>query len=261
MKIKALILDFGFTLFYFKEVTLEKYLDSYKNGLNNALDSLKKGRILVDESSLRKFKSIFNKKRSNYFKDSLKSNREYPTAMIFKQTIQDLIQDGTIDKKIKEKILNKEFLNHLADLYHSFELKEWLPFKHTRETLEKLKTIKGLKLVVLSNHPHHPTIINILKSHNLLNFFDHVQTSARFGKRKPAPEIFLNVLEKLGLENEPSSCIICGDEHADIVGGHRSGLKTILCERDYTFPFEKEINVPNVIKIKKISEILQLLID
>jgi predicted HAD superfamily phosphohydrolase YqeG len=53
----------------------------------------------------------------------------------------------------------------------------------------------------------------------------------------------------------PSSCLICGDEHADVVGGHRAGLQTILCERMYKFPYEQEINVPELIQVKDISEI------
>jgi putative hydrolase of the HAD superfamily len=90
-----------------------------------------------------------------------------------------------------------------------------------------------------------------------LKYFDTVVTSAKFGKRKPNPEIFHHTLKKMGLEMESSSSVLMvGDEYADIIGGQRAGLQTILCEREFEFPFEKEIDIPNIIKVGNISEIL-----
>ena len=57
----------------------------------------------------------------------------------------------------------------------------------------------------------------------------------------------------------PDSCMICGDEYADIMGGYRAGLKTILCKRVYEFPYEKEIVGPEYIKINNISEIIEFI--
>ena len=89
---------------------------------------------------------------------------------------------------------------------------------------------------------------NSLKRHQLFNYFDAVITSAEFGKRKPDPEIFFYTLKKMGLA-ENSECLVCGDEYADVVGGDRAGMKTILCERKYKFPYEIELNVPNLRRI------------
>jgi hypothetical protein len=33
-------------------------------------------------------------------------------------------------------------------------------------------------------------------------------------------------------------------------------MQTILCERIYKFPYEREINVPNLMRINDISEVL-----
>jgi len=64
----------------------------------------------------------------------------------------------------------------------------------------------------------------------------------------------------MGLEGSGDSCFMCGDEPADIVGGHRAGVQTVLCERVYKFPFESEINEAiNFIEIKNISEIFDLI--
>ena len=61
----------------------------------------------------------------------------------------------------------------------------------------------------------------------------------------------------MGLEDSGGECFMCGDEPADIVGGHRAGVTTVLCERVYKFPIEREFSVPPVIEIKDISKIFE----
>ncbi|MHA1726482.1 MAG: HAD family hydrolase [Promethearchaeota archaeon] len=256
MKIKALILDFGFTLFYFREISLERYLEFYKQGLENSVSFLLKRDILKEEASIQEFKKIFKMKRNSFFRESLKTNKEYPTPLIFRLTLEEMIQKGLIENDIS---LTDELFNSLADAYHAFELEEWIPFPTTKAALERLHFIKDLKLAVLSNHPYHPIIETLLKKHDFHEYFDYIQTSAFFGRRKPDPAIFLDLLEKLGLNDHPSSAIMCGDEPADIMGGNRVGLKTILCERTYKFQFEREIPITNYIRIKNLSEIFPYL--
>ncbi len=253
MNVKGIIFDFGFTLFYFKDVSIERYMDCYRRGLKKSIDLLENHQILKETSAIKKFNRIFKKKRTSYFQKSIKTKQEFPTSFIFETVLEQMV-----DKKFIDDLGSKDddFYNELANLYHSCEEEEWVPFQHTRDTLEKLIK-KGLKIGLISNHPHHPTIKNLLKKYDLLEFFDVIMTSAKFGKRKPDPGIFYHTLEKMGLLSR--SCMMCGDEHADIVGGHKAGLQTILCERLYKFPFEQEINIPNYIKINNISEILDYL--
>ena len=97
---------------------------------------------------------------------------------------------------------------------------------------------------------------NSLKQYHLFKYFDAVVTSAEFGKRKPDPEIFFYTLKEMGL-TENSECLVCGDEYAGVVGGDRAGMQTILCERKYKFPFERDLEVPELIRIDDISEILK----
>ena len=249
MKIKGIIFDFGFTLFEFIDVSMDKYFNCFRKGLNKSIEKLKESNLIDDLDTIKEFIKTFNNKRASYFRKSVRTKQEFPTSYIF----QDILED----EKFNIKIGNQEFYQDLANVFHSFEEDEWVPFENTRETLEKLSEFENLKMAVLSNHPNHATIINLLKKHNLLKYFDAIVTSAEFGKRKPHPDIFYHTIEKMGLEiPESDSCIICGDEHADIVGGHKAGLQTILCERVYKFPFEKEIEHHNYIIIKDISEIL-----
>jgi HAD superfamily hydrolase (TIGR01549 family) len=254
MKIKGVILDFGFTLFEFKEVSLQKYFECYKQGLVKSIDRLKNLEVLrQDETVIKDFIELFKKKREFCFKESLKSKIEYPTTYIFKSVLESMVE-----KKIINSIegVNDNLLKEIATLYHSIEENEWIPFKETRDTLKKISELKDVKIAVLSNHPHHQTIKNLLQKHDLLEFFDTIVTSAKFGKRKPHLEIFNFTLKKLGLENEANSCLICGDEHADVVGGYNAGIKPIWFKRKYKFPYEKEITMSNLIEISNISEIL-----
>lgn len=258
MRVKAILFDFGFTLFYFDSPSVERYFECFNNGLKRTANILKASKILPSENINEKFLKEFYYTRGKLFKKSLKTKNEYPSSYIFELVLKELVTKELIEPFDRK---DDKFYQDLADTYHSCELEEWVPFDHTKETLEQLKLIPDLKLAVLSNHPNHNTILALLKKYDLLRYFDVVVTSAGFGKRKPDPEIFLHTLKQLNLENNAQECYICGDEHADIAGGHRAGLNPILCERIYKFPFEKEIDVPNLIRIEKISEIIELIQD
>jgi len=253
MKIKGIIFDFGFTLFYFKDVSMEKYLDCYKRGLKKSLDHLQSLEIILNNEIAAKFAKNFNERRSYFFKESLKTKNEYSTSSIFRDVIALMVENGSIKPNNED---DKLTFRKLADLYHSCEEEEWIPFEHTHTTLEQLKN-KNIKMVVLSNHPHHSTIKNLLKKFDLDKFFDNIITSAKFGKRKPNPDIFRYALKKIGLQDNADECIICGDEYADIFGGHQVGMQLFLCKREYKFPFEKEIDISNFITIRNISELLE----
>lgn len=255
MQIKGIIFDFGFTLFYFDNPSVERYYECFKKGLLKSIDILKENRIWNENITTETFLNRFGKKRQHFFRKSIKTKIEFPTTLVFQNVLESLKEEEIIDNldKISEKTYKK-----LAEIYHSCEEDEWQPFEKTRETLEKL-AMKSLKIALISNHPNHKTIKNMLKKHDLLKFFNFIITSAKFGKRKPDPEIFNYTLEKMGLKNQATSVIMCGDEYADIVGAQRANLQSILLERKYKFPFEKEINVSNLRKINNISEILDFI--
>ena len=253
MSIKGIIFDFGFTLFNFENPSVEKYYECFKKGLIKSIDVLKEKEVWDDKISDESFIQRFAKQRQFFFIQSRKTKTEFPTTLLF-QTVLETLKEEEIIKNIDN--LDEDTYEKLADAYHFFELEEWKPFPNTKDTLEKLSAVKDLKLAVLSNHPNHNMIELLLKKYNFFTYFDAVVTSAEFGKRKPDPEIFSYTLEKMGLTDQLDLVCMCGDEYADIVGGDRAGMQTILCERIYKFPYEREINVPNLIKINDISEVL-----
>ncbi|MCK4380850.1 MAG: HAD family hydrolase [Candidatus Lokiarchaeota archaeon] len=252
MMVKGIIFDFGFTLFYFDNPSVERYYECFKKGLVKSIDTLKEKQIWREEVSNEAFIKKFAKRREHFFRKSIKTKTEFPTSLIFQNVLESLREENIINDIDH---IDQHTYDKLAEIYHSCEEDEWEPFENTRETLKKL-TEKNLKIALISNHPNHQTIENMLKKHDLLIFFDYIMTSAKYGKRKPDPDIFLFTLEKMGLKNHANSVIVCGDEYADIIGAQRANLQSILLERKYKFPFEKEINISNLRKISNISEIL-----
>ncbi|MFW9952558.1 MAG: HAD family hydrolase [Candidatus Thorarchaeota archaeon] len=255
MKLKGIIFDFGFTLFTFQNPSVDKYYECFRKGLLKSIESLKKESIIFDQDEIREeFIKIFNRKKASYFRESIKTKEEFPTSQIFKGVIQSLIDKGLI---ITPSIIRQEFLEELSELYHSCEEEEWKPYKETRMILETLSSLKSLKIGLISNHPNHKTVKNMLKNNDMKRFFHAIVTSAKFGKRKPNSEIFFHTLKKMGLSDvDAKDCIMIGDEAADVVGAYKVGMQVILKEREYEFPFETNIEVPNLIKIKSISEVL-----
>ena len=245
MKFEGLIFDFGFTLFEFKDASVKNYLKSYKKGLDKSIVKLKEYKVIENNDTEKLFIDKFNRERSSNFKNSIKTKREFPTHIIFHSIIE----------KLGLRKLDHEHYQELADLYHYHEEQQWIPLENTKKTLEILSNHKNLKMAVLSNHPNHKTIENLLKKYKIYHFFDTVVTSAKFGMRKPDPGIFHYTMKQMGLK-DPSLCLIIGDEYADIIGGHRAGLKTILYKRMIRFPYEKEIEINDYIEINDISEIL-----
>ncbi len=256
MKVRGIIFDFGFTLFSFENPSVEKYLDCFRRGMSKSIKFLKQEKILEDKDQiLEDFMTIFNKKRATYFRLALKTKDEFPTTLLFKTALELLKEKGY---EIQEEKIKEKFLEKLADLYHSCEEEEWKPDDRTRFTLETLSKISNLKIGLISNHPNHKTIKNILKNNEMKEFFDVIVTSAKYGKRKPISDIFFYTLKRMGLtKNDAEHCIMVGDEAADIVGANRVGMQIILKERVYEFPYEKKINIPDLITIKSIDQVLQ----
>ncbi len=234
---------------------MKKYLDCFRRGMSKSIKVLKQEKIIEDSDQIMgDFMAIFNKKRATYFKLAMKTKDEFPTTLLFKTALALLKEKGY---EIQEEKIKENFLEKLAELYHSCEEEEWKPDEKTKFTLETLSKISNLKIGLISNHPNHKTIENLLKNNDMNEFFDVIVTSAEFGKRKPNSDIFFHTLKRMGLtKSDAEYCIMVGDEAADIVGANRVGMQIILKEREYEFPYEKEINIPNLIRIKSIDEVL-----
>lgn len=243
--IKAILFDFGFTLYTMHDVSMEKYMEIYRKGMNECVSCLIDENVSCDEEQAEILNGTIMKLRRSAWKKSREDFIEYSTSNLMEQAL----------KQVYDRDFQPELISKLSDLYHSEELKYWVPFEETVSTLEALTKYR---LSVLSNHPHHQFIIDIFKKHNLSHFFHAIHSSAEIGIRKPSKKVYEHVLNSL--ECQPESCVMIGDEPlSDIFGGHNAGLKTVLMTRKYKFPVETKIDVEPDATIDNISELPALI--
>jgi len=198
MRVNGIIFDFGFTLFYFKNASVKKYFNCFKEGLNKSVEFLQDKNLFRDETIIKELIVKFNKRRLDSYKNSDKSFKELTTPNLFKEI---LFESGIQISDMEEDIYNK-----LADLYHSCEQKEWTPFDDTFLTLKRLKRM-NIKIGLISNHPYHNSILKMLENYDLTKFFDIVMTSAKFKRRKPHKGIFMETIHKMGLSKNDADKI------------------------------------------------------
>jgi HAD superfamily hydrolase (TIGR01509 family) len=121
-----------------------------------------------------------------------------------------------------------ELADTLTDT-HMSELRKHVSYlPHHAEVLERLH--RRVKLGLCSNFSHTDTALAVLDEAGLLPHFDTVVVSMDLGIRKPRPEIFLAVLESLGVDAEDTLHV--GDSlEADVAGAAPLGFETVWLTR------------------------------
>ena len=96
------------------------------------------------------------------------------------------------------------------------------------ETLERLRA-RGVRTAVASNAPFPPEGMHRqLRRTGIAERVDAVVFSSEIGRRKPAPELYLAALERLG--TAPSDALYVGDRVVeDYDGPRRLGMRAVLC--------------------------------
>lgn len=107
-----------------------------------------------------------------------------------------------------------------ADLWDHFgRVEAWQPMLLGCSLMQRARE-SGMKLALASNFDER--LLGIAGAIEPLSWADHVFTSSEIGWRKPAPEFFRVVEERLGCE--PSELLLVGDDpELDIAAGQRAG--------------------------------------
>ena len=94
------------------------------------------------------------------------------------------------------------------------------------ETLAHLRRL-GLKLVVATSNLYEKAVRE-LKETGLYPFLDGVISGDELplGRGKPAPDIFLLAMERMGCA--PEECIVVEDSASGVLGGVASGARTVM---------------------------------
>ena len=145
------------------------------------------------------------------------------TATYFKETFH--IADSV------EKI--KQDWNEMA--YEIYCTK--VPYK--KGALEFLKDCKthGKKLGVATSNSRE-LVDAVGKILHFDEYFDCIMTSCEARRGKPAPDVYLAVAERLGVE--PSRCLVFEDIPAGIKAGNAAGMTVIAIEDDYSKEMKAE---------------------
>jgi putative hydrolase of the HAD superfamily len=142
----------------------------------------------------------------------------------------------------------EKFFDQLYDRFRGAE--GWVLFPETAEILAELKN-RSLKLGVVSNFDQRA--YSVMRSLDILRFFDAVTLSSEAGYCKPHPEIFKSAVRALGVP--ASEVLLVGDSvHDDVEAGEKAGLHALLIDRASRHESDKHIQ-----RISSLREILPLL--
>jgi putative hydrolase of the HAD superfamily len=140
-----------------------------------------------------------------------------------------------------------KFFDQLYDRFRDSE--GWVLFPETVEVLTKLKS-RSFKLGVISNFDNRA--YTVMRSLEILQFFDAVTLSSETGYCKPDREIFEAAILALGIP--ASEVLLVGDSlHDDVEAGIRAGLSAVLIDRR-----NKHEDVDRVRRISSLQELLPL---
>jgi putative hydrolase of the HAD superfamily len=140
-----------------------------------------------------------------------------------------------------------QFFEQLYDRFRDSE--GWTLFPETIDVLEELKH-RSLKLGVISNFDNRA--YSVMRSLNILHFFDAVTLSSEAGYCKPDREIFEVAVRALGAP--ASEILLVGDSlQDDVEAGTRAGLPAVLIDRRNRYE-----SVPSVKRISTLRELLPL---
>jgi len=122
----------------------------------------------------------------------------------------------------------REFDRYFEKVYDTFRGSEaWILFPETREVLGELKN-RGLRLGVISNFDSR--VYSVMRSLDILSFFDAVTISSETGFAKPQPEIFRTALQALHVTADRT--LLVGDSVADdVIAAKAVGIAALLLDR------------------------------
>jgi HAD superfamily hydrolase (TIGR01509 family) len=113
---------------------------------------------------------------------------------------------------------------------HMRELSKAIVFpEHHRAVLRTLRARH--RLAVVSNFDYTPTARLVLEREGIADLFDEILVSDTVGWRKPAPRIFQEALDRMGLA--PGAAVFVGDRaDVDVAGARGVGMRAVWINRE-----------------------------
>lgn len=156
----------------------------------------------------------------------------------------------TVDRAFRAcgKPLEGDALEHenlaMLDIYanHLTEFTRLMPA--ARETLEGLHA-EGLKLAVATNKPQRAAEA-VLDHFGLFPYLGAVVGGDAGVAKKPAPDILLAALERLGIE--PWDAVMVGDSISDVTSARAAGMTVVIVRGGYTPVPAEELGADRVLE-------------
>lgn len=209
---EVLLFDLGNTLLYFDGNWPEIVI--YSHGI--LIDTLVEAGYRFDREI---FASEFSRRLKEYYTNRETEFIEYTTEFI----LRDLLKiHGYPD-------IPHTVIHGFLDKMYAVTQDHWLIEDDAIDTLKILKG-KGYRLGILSNAGYDRDVRTLVARTGLLEYFEHVITSAAVGIRKPHPRIFRVAMDSF--HSNPFHTLMIGDTlGADILGAFNAGLASIWIKR------------------------------
>lgn len=108
--------------------------------------------------------------------------------------------------------------------------------KGAREFLHHLR-LQGIAAGIATSNGRE-MVDAVLRSLEIEPFFAVITTACEVAAGKPAPDIYLNVAKRLGVE--PASCLVFEDVPAGILAGKRAGMTVCAVDDEFSRHMEAE---------------------
>ncbi len=123
------------------------------------------------------------------------------------------------------------------------------------ESFIQLLQEKSIKIAVASSGSHEKIEFSLNKT-NLLKYFDLRCSSSDVKNGKPAPDLFIYALKKLGLD--PSNCIVVEDSITGVTAAVEAGMRVIAFPGSFS---ENQLKKAGGYYVKNgYSELIQLIV-
>jgi HAD superfamily hydrolase (TIGR01549 family) len=208
----VIFFDFGDTLIYFDG----NWDDVLRRSTKRLWKFLCKSGYPINREQ---FKQDFNNRMREYYLERDKSLKEYTSAGVLLDYMNDLGFSNLDDTFIREAL---NTMYSVSQEYWNLEI-------DTIPTLEWLQS-NGYRIGLISNASDKDDVYSLLQQFNLTDYFEHIIISADFGLRKPHREIFQEGLSLFSCQ--PQDSFMVGDRlDMDILGAIQLGIRSVWISR------------------------------
>ena len=169
---------------------------------------------------------------------------------------------GFIKKKYNLKLTKKEILEKRRELEREKAID--IKLKKNAEKLIKLLKAKNIHLALATVSRREILNIymndnkNITKKINLNDYFDLILTKEDVKYKKPNPEVYLSIIDKLNIK-DPNRCLVIEDSLSGVKAAINAGLKVIGIYDKYSSKNEEEIKKLTEYYAKDYDELINII--